>query len=235
MTYLARELISSAYNLSGIVARDLQSVTGAQSNLGLRLLNSMLAMKACDKSLIPYFDEIIVAGVIGQERYFLENVVEVESVTFNIGQLRYPTRNQGRKNYFGSARYDAINSLPFSWHVERCVGGSNLFLYFKPNDTYSIKVWGKLAFDDTTLDTDLSTVFDGYYLEYIRYELAAVICNEYQITLQAQTAEWLEDLRNKVRDESPIDLRMVRKTRFTNNAGLNYGDINLGSGWRPPS
>lgn len=234
MTYLARELISSAYNLSGIVARDLQTVTGAQTNLGLRLLNAMLSMKACDKALIPYYDELIVNGVVGQEKYFLENMVQVECVTFYIGALRYGLKKQGRQAYFATSKYTSINSILYKWHVERCLGGSNLFVDFKPADTYAIHIWGKLSFDEVTLDTDLSTVFDGYYLEYLRYEIAAVLCNEYQITLQAQTAEWLEDLRNKVRDESPIDLKTIKRSRFGSAGGLNYGDINLGNGWRPP-
>ena len=242
MTYLARELITNAYYLSGIVAKRLQTVTGDQIMDGLRLLNSLLADKSSDKKLVPYFSEYDLTAVIGQETYFIPNLIEIETFTFNIGNVRFPTQQITRRVYRGSGRIDDVASLPFSWNFERCPGGANLSLYLLPYDTFPLKVWGKFGFSEVTLDTDMSvnrtlhTGYDGFYLDLLRHELAAYICNEYNKPLSPQTAENLEAMRAKDINVSAPDLSMRKRSRFgSGSAGPNWAITNLAvTGFLPP-
>src|SRR5579864_5218004 len=101
MAYLAQTLITRSWFLSGIVSRNLQSVTGDQIQDGLDMLNSLLDFKQIDTSLIPYWQYIQLNAVVNQEYYFLPFVAEIESLTFNLNVVRYPMNYVTRRNYYG--------------------------------------------------------------------------------------------------------------------------------------
>lgn len=234
MAYTAQQLITRAWYLSGIVARGAQTVSGQQITDGLYLLNAFLDFKSVETDLIPdwTYDTSIVA-VPGQEEYFIPNCVAIESVTFNIDVLRYPMDYTTRTRYFGSGRVDNISTLPFNWTYLRTVGGSNLFMYFLPAGNYPLKIMGKFALTDVSLDTDMTTVYDTYYIEYLRYGLAQYMCSEYGIIFNPQSTEVLKKMERELMYVSPPDLSMAKITLLSQGTGYNYGDINIGRGWRP--
>jgi len=82
--------------------------------------------------------------------------------------------DMSRKDYFAGPRVDNINSLPYSYRVERELGGSRIYLYFKPESNYVMKISGKYALTDVALNTDLSLLYDTYYIEYLRYAFGAI-------------------------------------------------------------
>lgn len=234
MAYTTTELITKAYYLSGIVAADFQTVSGAQLTRGLDLLNAYLAVKSANEKLVPYYQEFDLNAVVGQEKYFVDNLIAIESITFNIGTVRYPMSSTSRRQYFGDARVDNINSLPFNWRAERCLDGTNFYLYFFPADTYPLKIWGKFSFNTVTLGQDLSTVFDLFYLDYLRHGLAEYICSENNIMLQTEASKRLSEFEEIIMQVSPPDLSVSRlSTVGTAQGGLNWGDVNIGRGWRP--
>lgn len=158
MPYLARQLITASWFLSGIVARNLQFPTGDQMNDGLNMLNDLLNFKQIETELVPYYQYITFNAVPGQEYYYLPSISLIEEMTFNLGVVRYPMVYQPRTNYFGSSRVDNIETLPFSWNYDRSLGGGNLALYFIPDQAYPLKMKAKLFFTDVTIDTDLTDV-----------------------------------------------------------------------------
>lgn len=233
MAYTVTQLITRAFYLSQVVSRELETVSGQQLTDGLTWLNALLSLKSAHSRLIPYYQQTEFNAVNGQEEYFVENLVQPETLTFNIGPVRYSTQYQSRKPYFGSGRVDNITSLPFNWHFERVLGGSNIFLYFVPNTDYPIKIWGKFGFDNVTLNQDLLLLYDEYYIDYLRYRLALRICSEFGIPMQPQTMGELEELEEAMTDVSPPDLTLTKYSSLQGETGLNWGDINLGKGFRP--
>jgi hypothetical protein len=250
MPYTAQQLVTRAWYLSGIVARNLQVDTGDQSNDGLYLLNALLDFKQIETDLIPYWQYIELPLVAGQEFYFLPYVAALESVTFNIDVVRYPMDYVTRRNYYGSARVDNITSLPFSWNYNRSLGGGNLAMYFKPDTNYIMKAMAKIFLVDVTLGTDLTNIseatpytfinssnqgLDTGYIEYLRYALAEYMASEYGIIFNPQSAQILKRMQRKLMYISPPDLSMIKTTILTadGSPGWNYGDVSLGRGWRP--
>jgi hypothetical protein len=243
-------LINRAWFLSGIVGRNLQVPTGEQTSDGLFLLNALLDFKQIETDLIPYWTYIEFEAIPRQEYYFLPYVAAIESLTFNINVIRYPMESVTRRNYYGSARVDNISTLPFSWNYNRALGGGNLALYFKPATCYPLKAMVKLFLTDVCLDTDMSNVsecvpyrfvnssnqgYDSSYLEYLRYALASLMCSEYGIIFNPQSAAVLKSYERKLMYISPPDLSIIKQSILNNNEqiGYNYGDANLGRGWRP--
>lgn len=159
MTYLAQQLITRSWYLSGIIGRNLQTPTGDQITDGLNLLNALLDFKAIETDLIPYWTYIEMDMVAGQADYFLPNVVAVESATFNLDVVRYPMQSVTRNNFYGSARVDNIETLPFSYNYNRAVGGGNFSTYFIPDSNYPLKLMVKIGFTNVTLQTDLNNAF----------------------------------------------------------------------------
>lgn len=232
MIYLARQLITRSWYLSGIVARNLETVSGDQVADGLFLLNALLDIKATDLALIPYWTRGILNLVQGQEVYFLPNIYEIETFTFNIGPVRFPTTDLSRNKYFGAGRVDGIQSLPFSWHLERVEGGSNLYIYYLPMANYVANYTAKLALTNVTLDTDLSTIYDGYYIEYLRYALAEYMDLEYDIEFAPDKKRMLTKIEKKLSYVSPNDLTL-KKIQFLNaNLPFNWAYCNI-PGWTP--
>lgn len=250
MAYTAQQLITRSWYLSGIVARNLQVVTGDQINDGLAMLNSLLDFKQIDTALIPYWQYIELAATPGQEYYFLPFVTAVESLTFNIDVVRYPMDSVTRRNYYGSARVDNISTLPFSWNFNRCLGGGNLALYFLPEQNFPLKMMVKIFLTDVTLQQDLTNIsesvpytfinssnqgYDTSYLEYLRYALARYMCSEYGIIFNPESEKILRSMERMLMFESPPDLSMKKTTILASSeqVGYSWGDVNLGRGWRP--
>ncbi len=231
--YTARQLISRSWYLSGIVARRLQSVTGDQAVDGLFLLNALLDWKSIQIDLIPYWTYYEFRACIGREQYYIPNLYAVESLTFNVSTVRYSTSFTSRTVYFGSGRVDDINSLPYNWYFNRSLGGGSIYLYFKPAGEYPIKIMGKFGLQNVNLDTNLLDVYDPSYLEYLRYALAQYMCSEYGIMMNPESKMILMAIQRQLMDVSPPDLSMRKSSILSSTPGINYGDVNLGLGWRP--
>lgn len=250
MAYTAQQLITRSWYLSGIVSRNLQVVTGDQINDGLEMLNSLLDFKQIDTALIPYWQYIELAATPSEEFYFLPYVTAIESLTFNIDVVRYPMDSVTRRNYYGSARVDNISTLPFSWNFNRCIGGGNLALYFLPEQNYPLKMMVKIFLTNVTLQQDLTNVsesvpytfinssnqgYDTAYIEYLRYALARYMCSEYGIIFNPESEKILRSMERMLMFESPPDLSMKKTTILASDGqvGYNWGDVNIGRGWRP--
>lgn len=149
------KLITNAYYASGIVSREFETVSGTQVNDGLDFLNEIIADKTIEKDMIPYFQKYSFEAVAGQEKYFIPNLEQAETIVFFINDVRYQMRMIDRNVYFGSSRPNNIDSLPFNWHLERCPGGANLYLYFFPQTNYPIEIWGLFRLPYVTINQDL--------------------------------------------------------------------------------
>ena len=258
MPYTAQQLITRSWFLSGIVARNLQVPTGDQIYDGLYMLNNLLDYKQIETDLIPYWTYIQFPLVQNQEYYYLPYVAEIESLTFNIDVVRYPMDYVSRRNYYGSSRVDNISTLPFSWNYNRAVGGGNLAIYFKPEANYIAKAMVKIFLVDVNLQTDLTDVlqsllvpigvpnytlytfinnpvqgYDTAYIEYLRYALAQYMCSEYGVLFNPESEKILTSYKRKLMYMSPPDLSSIKTSILTECQGLNWGDINIGRGWRP--
>lgn len=233
MAYTALQLITRAYYLSQVVSRSLQTVSGDQVTDGLYLLNASLGFKGSDLRLIPYYSVYAFNTVVGQEKYHITALLSVETLTFNIGTVRYSLSEKTREEYFAYPRVDNIQSLPFSYRVERSLGGSDIYIYFKPDKIYPMQLTGKFGFSDVALNTDLSTVYDTFYIEYLRYALADMICSEYGATFPDESKVMLKAYEKKIMDVSPSDLSIQKKTYFGSNFGLDWKAVNLFRGYMP--
>lgn len=238
MAYTVRELITRSYYLSQIVARELQQVTGDQVDDGLYLLNALLDFRGTDLGLLPYFqqynfDTTDGAVVDGSFLVFVPNLYYVDTITFNIGTVRYPMQDLSRKEFFGTPRVDNIATLPFSYRCERVLDGMNIYLYFEPGGTYYFRVWGKFGLGEVTLDTDLRLTYDLYYIEYLRYALASYLCQEYVVPFPDIAAARLREMRKKIDKVSPPDLTSKKITYFGTDFGISWQSVNLYKGFWP--
>lgn len=233
MAYTALQLITRAYYLSQVVSRELQTVSGVQVTDGLYLLNAILDSKSSDLREIPYYQQYDFPTIQGQEKYFIPGLISVDTMTFNIGDVRYAMSEETRASYFGQYRIDNIQSLPFQYRMERELDGMNVYMYFVPSQVFLMKIWGKFSLTEVSLNTDLSLLYDFYYIEFLRHDLARWICNEYGATLPDGVMQNLAILEKKVMDISPPDLSLHNLNYFGNSPGLSWAVINLSGGWLP--
>ena len=156
MTYTVTNLITDAYSDSSVVARQFETVQGYQLSDGLRWFNEILGDKAMDAGDIPYITvQYPLIGVVGQEQYFIPNCVDIESIVFYIGSVRYQMQYLDRARYFGYPRANNINALPLAYHYERTYGGVNLWVYFYPQQAYLFNVTGNFFLQNVSLNQDL--------------------------------------------------------------------------------
>lgn len=231
MAYTVTKLITESYYLSGILSRELQTISGSQLNLGLQLLNNVLATKTVMSRLIPYFTSYQFNAVVGQETYFVPNLIYIETLTFDYSTVRWSMEQLSRKEYQGSARANNIDSLMFNYYVERCLGGANLFMYFFPDMTYPMTIWGKFSLAQVVLGQDLSTTLDLFYIEFLRYLLAQAICNDRNVTFQPQNQKQLDIYLEQFLDTSAPDLRVTKFSALTGQGQSIWGAVNLGHGY----
>jgi hypothetical protein len=156
MPYSVLNLITKAYYIAGIVGRDFQTLSGSQLDTGLEVINDILEDKVIEMDMIPYWTTgFRWPATVGQEKYFIPNLIKVETLTFFINTVRYNTSEVPRDRYFGSARAENIDSLPFTWHQERTLGGVNIFLYFFPQQNYTMEISGLFRLYDVTVNQQL--------------------------------------------------------------------------------
>lgn len=234
MAYLTSKLITNAYHVSNIVSREFETPTGQQMSDGLDVLNDLLGDKTINSSLIPYSNNLNFNAVIGQQEYFIDDLIYAETVTFFIDDVRYQTRNQQRAEYFGSFRAMNIESLPFNWHVERTLGGARLFFYFLPSQAFPIEIWGQFRLSQVTEFQDLSLTLDRFYINYLKFELACRLCKEFGYTVPANVNEQLTTYIKWISSQSnTMDLRQQKLSTLNNGTAINYAIVNLSGGWVP--
>lgn len=232
MAYTTLQLITGAYHLAGIVSRGFETVTGQESSDGLLFLNDLIGDKTVDESLIPYYESYDFNAVVGQEKYSISNLISVDTFVFYIDSVRYSTIPEKRRRYFGTSRADNIQSLPGVWHLEREFGGAALYIYFKPDTTYPLTIWGQFRLSEVTLNQDLSLTLDRFYINFLKFELANRLCAEYNYTVPPMVVTELRKYRHMISKKSgPIDLRLTKLSSLQRRGGINYGQVNIGKGW----
>ena len=154
-------------------------------------------------------------------------------MTFNIGDVRYAMSEETRASYFGQYRIDNIQSLPFQYRMERELDGMNVYMYFVPSQVFLMKIWGKFSLTEVSLNTDLSLLYDLFYIEFLRHELALYLANEYGATVPDGVMANYKILQKKIMDVSPADLSLHNLNYFGNSPGLSWAVINLSGGWLP--
>lgn len=156
MSYTVTELIREAYCDAGVVSRQFQELQGYQLTDGLKWLNQVLGDKAVDNGDIPYLTvQYPLILVPGQEEYFVPGLIDIEAIVFYIGSVRYQMRYVDRVNYFGAARANNIDSLPLSYTYERQLGGTKVWVYFFPQQAYTVNITGSFFLTNVTLNQDL--------------------------------------------------------------------------------
>ncbi len=231
---LAGTLITYAFYLSQIVGRNLESLTNDQVADGLLLLNDVLSEVNVTGVYIPYFSYLEIPCVIGQEKYFIPNAVDMMSATFNIGPVRYEMYHDDLRHYFGAPRVDNITALPFNWFWERTNGGINISVYFLPQDTYIMKFKCKVGLSNVTLTTDLSLTYDNFYQLFLRYKLAEYICMWYGVTLPQQVQMKLKSYMQSYADLNAYDFSVKKVATYSVTDTLTYAQVNIGKGWTAP-
>lgn len=156
MPYTATSLITEAYKLSSLVSRQFEDIQGYQLLDGLRWLNELLGDTATDYGAIPYITTYFeFNGTPGQEKYYLRNLIDIQSCVFFIQDIRYEMKYITRKQYFSLPRANNINALPLSYTYERAPHGINLFVYFRPQQDYVIQIVGNMYQNIVNLNQDL--------------------------------------------------------------------------------
>ena len=234
MAYTTLQLIADAYYLGGIVSRDFETPTGSQVADALTNLNDLFSEKTVDQGMIPYYQQLNLNAVIGQQKYFIEDLIDIDTFVFFINSVRYSTQKVARRAYFGSPRADNIESLPFSWHLERELGGASIYLYFFPDVAYPLEIWGQFRLSSVTINQDLELTLDRFYISFMKYELADRMCQYFNFTTPPFVSKKLQILYEHIEDKStPMDLQQQKFSTMTVQGPFSYAQCNIGKGWYP--
>lgn len=245
MVYTVTDLVTKSYYLSGVVSRELETVSGTQYDDGLSLLNDILGDKRVQTGMIPYFLPLDFIANVGQEIYFFPGLIDATTITFFLGEVRYYMTKIDRDNWFGNSKALNIESLPGYFHVERCFNtdpligpigdGAKVYLYFIPNQNYPMQIWGKFNMPFVTLGQDLDLSLSRFFINYLKYALTERICDEYNYDVPDRVDQQLEEYQDLIYNQSAkLDMTVnVVSTLDENNQILNYAQANLGRGFFP--
>lgn len=227
------ELISDAYYLSRVVARNFETVSATQSQDGLTLLNDLLSEKNISSATIPYSATTTFNGVAGQEQYVVPNLVSIDTLTFELSNVRYHLNQVNRDRYFGFSRVNDIESLPVMFFTERQLGFSNIYVYYVPADDYVFEITGKFALQEVNLFDDISAAYDKFYLSYIKYNLAERICDFNGNTVPNGIVKRLRDLNDQISHFSGLDMSVNYSNPF-GGSSVDPVQAQLSNGWVSP-
>jgi hypothetical protein len=232
MAYITNQLISGAYYAAGIVSREFETVSGSQMTDGLTWLNNIITEKSVDSGMIPYETTYNANFIIGQESYYIPNLIQIDTLTFFLENVRYAMKYEKRNVYFGSSRVTNINTLPFEWYFERQFGGGNLYIYFSPDQNYPMEIHGIFMLPTVALGQDLTLTLDQFYITYLRYALADRICSEFAYVTPDNVIRQLGKYEAFINKNSRIlDLRIQKTSTLQKRGSLSWSFINLGHGF----
>ena len=230
----AQALITQAYTLAGIVARELETVSGNQIDDGLTLLNDLLAEHSATGRFIPSYQHQSIVAIPKQQEYEFEGLMHLESMTFQVGAVRFSMKRVSRESFWASPNIKNVVIFPFQYAAERVPGGMRIFFKQPPApeiDTYTVN--GQWALPSECLDFDLSNQLDRYYLSYLKYALAERLCDVYHLPFPPPAQATLNQLRDLCIDINPRDMSAKTLSLFPTHTAANWADANLGRGWRP--
>jgi hypothetical protein len=233
MAYTVNELISGAYYSSGVVSREFETVSGSQVSDGLNWLNDILGEKVVDEGMIPYETTYTFDAVIGQEEYLIPDLIKVDTLVFYKDSVRYAMQFTKRNEYFGSSRVESITSLPFNWYVEKEFSGARVYMYFQPDEAYSMEIHGIFRMSEVALGQDLELTLDRFYRTYLRYALADRICAEFDYTTPENIRRQLSKYESFINKKSRVlDMRITKQSTLQKGqVGINWASVNLSQGW----
>ena len=137
-----------------------------------------------------------------QEAYFVPHLYAVESLTFNIDVVRYPTDFTTRRRYFGSSRVDNIQALPFNWTFNRKVGGGTIYMFSFRLATIPLRSWESLAFRMWRFKKicweqayDSIRVLSICVMHWLQY-----MCSEYGIMFNPESKQILRGIHQQLLD-----------------------------------
>lgn len=203
-------LINDAYYYSGITSFEFETVSRSQSDAGLRLLNDLLSEKSISAAMIPYSSHTELTTQVGVAEYEVDNLVELQVLTFNDGTTRWPLVRDMQRAFFGSFRIDDIQSLLSHFYAERQKNKTIIYLYFLPNKEYTLNITGKYKLSSVVLDTDLSPIFDDFYTSYLKILLAIRLCMFMQVTPSPDLKKQLFEFNRELNKIEGADLSIVR-------------------------
>lgn len=227
-------LINNAFYVSGIVARDFQTVSGQQIGTGLECLNEILTDKRVEDDMIPYYTKYDFNAVVGQEMYFIPGCIKFDTLVFFLDSIRYAISPSTRIKYQGSSRANDINSFPVIYYVERCLGGANLFMYFWPDQAYAFEGWGLFDMSTVAINQDMELTLDPFYISYLKYALADRLCTNYNYEVPAKVEKQLAWYQTNISNRSQeMDLSMTKLSTLDSSNVFNYAQVNIGRGFVP--
>lgn len=232
---LARKLISDSYFISGIVARDFETVSGSQVTDALDIINDIISEKSLSGEGIPYYSHLLLPLISGQEDYFVSGLIETEVVTYQLRNVRYTMIQATRNGYFNQARTLDTPSLPYTFYPEREKGGTRLYFYFLPTPNLTAEITGRFSLSELALDTELNDIFDRFYISYLKYELAYRLANFFGYPFSPEDEKTRRKLEKKINRVTGIDTSIRKTSSFPSIPNWNYAWSNLGRGYRPPS
>lgn len=233
MPYTVQELITRAYWLSGTVSQDFEDVSPSDIDNGLVLLNQHLSLTSFDKDKLLYYSKYEFDTVQGQEKYFIPDLVQAETLTYNFSGVRWAPTDYSRQKYFGMMRPENVNSLPAVRHIELVLGGADVYLYYLPQQEFHFTIYGKFSFPEVALETDLLTIVNKGYTLYLTYIEAELICHSKNIQFRDQAKTKLDELSRMVVDVAPMDLSLKKISGLSTSYGPNWGIVNLSKGMFP--
>ena len=207
MAYTVTELITKAWNLSGIVAAQAETMSGDQLTEGLDHLNDFLALQSAESRMIPYTHVHSFECNANLDEVLIDHLLSIDVLTMK-DNGGYSLKALGRQAFFIRNSDNSSPSQPRFYHIEAMRGGSLLFLTPIPDKAYQFRLVGKFGLTEVNYNDDLSLVYDRQYLLYLCYGLADYLCDLYNHPFSAKTK--LSRLEFALRDYSPLDLSIEK-------------------------
>jgi hypothetical protein len=208
-----QDVVSRALYISGIVARDFEIPTASQINDGIIEINNVLSQQNSNMGLNPYYDTYNFNTSIGVESYFIPNLIQPETITYELNSLRYSLTWLNRDKYFGSGRINNLETLPALWFSEPTFGGATLYVYPLPNVAYAFQMHAKFRMQFVTQFQDLSLTLDQNLIDYLTFRVAQRLCAIQGFVCPDNVKQLLNEAESYIRSLiAPPDYAMRRKS-----------------------
>lgn len=221
------QLIIDAHRLANIYAED-EEPTAPQMQRGLDYINETLDSLSGNGIQIPYTNTVTFNTQAGKDTYTFSRevgadvntnkIIEITDVYLTYGDVRFPMEKIEHDQAYQLVRYPTAKTRPTQVFMQNTNFGTELVLFYNPDDVYPITVRGKQVLDNVALGADLTNVPPNYR-KFLRYALGRELSNVFDNggwsdKKEKEYMELLNNLHGTVDNDWSINSSGILRQRY---------------------
>ncbi len=234
-------LIRRAFIYAERVASEGEELTSQMIQEGIQILNEIIRSNNITGEPWNLLTREDVNLVKGSETITLDGWSKILKYRYLLGSVFIPIPMADLNGYLNISSVQSSTGIPLVSYLQRTETGFILNVYLKPDQNYTLEIWGYKSVNQIVNSTDEFVGLESFYQDYFLYELAYQVQQFYHLPTTRYVLYKRAQLINKLNTirEVRTDVRIsaCSQTNSSSTGALisilsQVGPTSVSAGWR---